>query len=94
MVTKWTEYIINLSKKNKGNYPVGVSKHNQYFKAQLSTGNSNRTLLGYFKTPEEAFEAYKKAKENHIKFKAEEYKDTLDPIVFDALIKYEVDIND
>ena len=86
--------LLTYRRKDRGNYPVGVSKHNQYFKAQLSTGNSNRTLLGYFKTPEEAFEAYKKAKENHIKFKAEEYKDIISDKTYQALINYVVNMTD
>ena len=56
--------------------------------------NGKQKRLGCYKNPIDAFNAYKRGKERFIKIKAEEYKDTLDPIVFDALIKYEVDIND
>ena len=50
--------------------------------------------LGCFDTPEEAFQAYKQAKEAYIKEVAELYKDQIDIRVYEALMKYEVDIND
>jgi hypothetical protein len=50
--------------------------------------------LGRFVTPEEAFQVYKQAKEAYIKEVAELYKDQIDIRVYEALMKYEVDIND
>jgi hypothetical protein len=50
--------------------------------------------LGYFNTPEEAFEAYKVAKEAWIAEKANKWKDQLDSKVYDALCNYKVEIDD
>ena len=50
--------------------------------------------LGYFSKPDEAFNVYKQAKEDYIKEVAELYKDQIDIRVYEALMKYEVDIND
>jgi len=81
--------------KARGEYPVGVhfDKCAGKFKAQLAI-NGKRKNLGYFTTPEEAFQAYKAAKEAHIKVVAEKWKHLLDERVFQALLGYEVTIND
>ena len=50
--------------------------------------------LGHYKTPEQAFSAYKFAKESHIKFMASLWKDRIDESVYQALINYEVHIDD
>lgn len=55
---------------------------------------SEREYLGSFQNPNEAFEAYKKAKEAHIKVLANKYKDQIDPRAYDALMRYEVKITD
>lgn len=78
----------------RGKYPVGVSmnKHSKRFVAQ-SCGFKGR-YLGTFDTPEEAFYAYKEAKESYIKEVANKYKDQIEPRAYEALIKYEVNIHD
>lgn len=50
--------------------------------------------LGTFNTPEEAFYAYKEAKEDYIKEVANKYKDRIDIRAYEALMKYEVNIDD
>lgn len=50
--------------------------------------------LGRYHTVEEAFYAYKKAKELHIREVAEKYKGDISPRVYDALINYTVEITD
>ena len=50
--------------------------------------------LGYFKTYQEAFQAYKIAKELHIKQLAEKYKQCLKIEVYKSLINYQVEITD
>ena len=52
------------------------------------------TYLGMFKTEEEAFQAYKQAKESYIKEVALKYKDQLASNVYSALCHYTVDIDD
>ncbi len=87
--------ILTHRRKDKGLYPVGVyhNKRTNKYIAQISKFKKV-THLGCFVTPEEAFYAYKQAKESYIKEVAEIYKDQIDLRVYVALMDYEVDIND
>jgi len=80
---------------SRGEYPVGVcfDKYAGKFKAQL-TVNGKLKYLGLFTTPEEAFQVYKLAKEAQIKVVAQKWQHLLDNRVFQALMKYEVSIDD
>lgn len=80
----------------RGEYPIGVwyDKRRGTYQADLCVGTNKRRRLGCYSTPEEAFQAYKQAKEDYIKEVAELYKDQIDIRVYEALMKYEVDIND
>ena len=82
-------------KSTKGAYPAGVSymKNRGKFEAYFSK-RGKRVNLGHFRTPEEAFIAYKTAKETHIKEMAKEWKDRIDERVYQALLNYEVHIDD
>ena len=80
--------------KCRGDYPIGVCKFRNKFQAKLSKGNGKQIHLGYYNTPEEAFFAYKKAKEAYIKEVAEEYKGKIDNRLYEALMNYEVEITD
>lgn len=77
----------------RGLYPIGVCKWKNEFKATISI-NNECVHLGYFKTPELAFEAYKKAKEKEIKRLAKLYKRMITPQVYQAIYTYKVDLND
>ena len=79
--------------KVRGDCPIGVRKKGNKFEAQLSRGNGMEHL-GYYTTPIEAFQAYKKAKEQYIKEVAEEYKDKIPQKLYDAMMNYEVEIDD
>ena len=82
------------SKKYRGSLPVGVTAHQRgNFLAQCSTSSTSR-YAGVFKTPEEAFQAYKQAKEAFIKLQAEKWKAHIDLRAFAALMAYEVQITD
>lgn len=50
--------------------------------------------LGYFRTPEEAFQSYKIAKEEWIKEVANKWRDKLDVKVYEALCNYKIEIDD
>ena len=80
---------------SRGEWPVGVNfdKSRAKFKAQL-TINGKKKFLGRFNTPEEAFQVYKLSKEAQIKFVAQKWQHLLDERVFQALMAYEVNIND
>ncbi|MAX51458.1 MAG: hypothetical protein CMH22_05720 [Methylophaga sp.] len=79
--------------KKKSKYFKGVVKVNKKYRATINIGYT-QTHLGYFKTPEEAFQAYKKAKEKHIKEVADKWKDKIDDRVYKAMYNWEVEITD
>lgn len=83
------------NKKVRGGYPIGIHKYKKRFVAQINKrDNKKRNHIGVFDTPEEAFQAYKVAKESRIKEVAEEYKDQIDPKVYEAMINWKVEITD
>ena len=96
------DYINFLFVKNdtkRGSYPVGVSYHKRAKKYQaLCNINGKQTRLGYYNTIEEAFNAYKIAKENEIKRVADECVSkgfmTKDSRLYNAMINYQVEIDD
>lgn len=62
---------------------------------QASTPKSDRTTyLGFFKTIEEAFQAYKTAREKYIKEVADEWKDLIAPEIYQAMYSWIVEITD
>lgn len=71
----------------RGPYPLGVSKNPgkrvKSFVAQLRTG-AKQIVLGYFHTPEEAFEVYKKAK---LKYIADLAAKEINPKIKEALLR-------
>ena len=84
---------------DRGELPIGVyySKRDKKYKAQLSVfkdGKSVRKGLGYFNTADEAFKAYKQAKEDYIKEVADNYKDEIPVELYKSMYAYEVSIDD
>ena len=81
--------------KHRGGLPIGVSYHKQHNKylARCNDG-SEQIFLGYYNTLEEAFEAYKQYKEQTIKDIAEEYRNVIPEVLYNAMINYEVEIED
>ena len=84
------------SDKVRGDYPIGVYyyKPTNKFKSQCNNGYKNRINLGYYDTPEEAFQIYKVYKENLIKQIADEYKNLIPQKLYQTMINYKVEIND
>ena len=72
-------------------YPVGVGFHKASgkFQAQCAV-NGKRQHLGYFNTPQEAFNAYKPFKEALCKQLALKWQHEIDPRLFEAMMKWEV----
>ena len=79
----------------RGSYPIGVSlnKRSGKFKASVTSGNVVKSI-GVYATPEEAFQAYKQAKEDYIKEVANKWRDKIDPRVYEALMNWEVSVDD
>ena len=78
-------------------YPIGVTKRSNGFEAIVNVG-SKKIRAGIYDTPEEAFQAYKQAKEAYIQQVANEYKqkygDKFPDKVYQALMNYRVEITD
>lgn len=83
------------SDKKRGKYPIGVSycKERGNFYVAVSI-NRSRTFIGRYSTKQEAFEAYKKAKEENIKRIADKWKDKIDSRVYKAMYNYKVEVDD
>ena len=80
---------------DRGSFPIGVSYNKQKNKYAAQCNIKGKTKhLGYFNTVEEAFLAYKQFKEQYIKQVADEYKNKIPQRLYDAMYRYEIDIND
>ena len=81
---------------SRGEYLIGVCWHkrDKVFTAQVNKNKGKSEHLGYFNTELEAFKAYKIAKESFIKEQAEKWKDKIDERAYNALMNYEVSIDD
>lgn len=76
--------------------PIGVhfEKQTNRYKAQCKVGKGKMKNLGRYNSPEEAFYIYKTFKEKFIKEVANEYESKIPEILYKAMLKYEVGIND
>lgn len=86
---------ITTSNNKRGDMPIGVffnKKLGKYSATVSSMGKSN--YLGLFNTPEQAFFAYKSKKEELMAGLAKKYIDQLSERAYNALIGFNVDIND
>lgn len=79
--------------KSRGKYPIGVNKRNKKYCVRVAK-NEVRVYLGVFDTPEEAFLAYKPAKEEEIKRIADKWRGKISERVYKALLNYTVEITD
>ena len=81
---------------SRGEYLIGVSwnKRNKAFVAMVSRNEGQQEHLGFFNTEIEAFNAYKIAKESFIKEQANKWESQIDPRAYNALINYQVEIDD
>ena len=85
--------LFTLRTNKRGDLPIGVKKARNKFQASIIMYN-NRKYLGNFNTPEEAFQAYKTAKEQHIKEVADKWREQISDKVYEALINYQIKITD
>lgn len=77
----------------RGELPIGVRKSGNKFKACIRK-EGKEIYINTFKTSQEAFQAYKTVKEQHIKEIAYKWKDKINPRTYIALINYQVEITD
>jgi hypothetical protein len=80
------------NKSNKGIYPVGVAwnKRREKFRASIRV-DGIATHIGYYDTPEIAFQAYKTRKEKQVKEVAGRYVGRISDECYLALMKYVVE---
>lgn len=95
-VAKRVNLLLTKSDASRGCYPIGVYwiKSRDRFRSLCGNGIGKLEHLGYFDTEKEAFLAYKTFKEALIKEVANEYKEQLDERAYEALMKYEVNVDD
>ena len=84
------------NKKNKGKLPTGVTEHNGKLEVRCTNEKKERIIIGYFRINQitEAFMCYKNFKEKIIKRLADEYKELIPIKLYEAMYKYEIEIND
>lgn len=81
---------------DRGNCLIGVRWHKRdcVFEVRCKDVDCKQQYLGYFKDEYEAFMVYKQYKEKVIKQVADRYKNTIPKKLYDAMYRYEVEIND
>ena len=84
-------FIRNISLR-KNSMPIGVRKEGNSYVAECQLGDD--VFKKSFHSLEEAFEQYKKAKENYIKEIANEYKNEIPYKLYNTMMIYEVNEND
>lgn len=93
-VPKYINNILTFSNKNRGDYPLGVSYNRLTGKyiSQVQRGRGISEKLGEFETEEEAFRAYKTAKESYIRLVAKRALSSgqIDGDIYTALVTYEI----
>lgn len=95
-------YLFTKSNAVRGEYPIGVTYNKEKNMLEVSCsildkdGKKKNKYLGQFplNRPFQAFYTYKIFKENYIKQVADEYRDLIPKELYDALYRYEVEIND
>lgn len=82
-------------KKNRGDLPIGVhyDKEKKKYRAEMSF-MGQAIKLGRFDTVESAFARFKEYKEDFIKDIAEQYRDEIPDKVYQAMVKWVVEITD
>lgn len=85
--------VFTSSRVKRGDLPIGVTTRGKKFKSQIKKVGKVFSL-GYFNTPEEAFQAYKTSKKDYINELAEKWKSQISEKAYKALIKYQVEITD
>ena len=99
LVPSWINLLFIKNDTKRGDYPIGVCYNKQCKKYQARCNTNGKLIsLEYYNTIEEAFNAYKIAKEQEIKRVADECVSkgyvTKDSRLYKAMINYQVEIDD
>lgn len=83
------------SNKTRGDLPIGVSydKRRNSYESYISY-YGRKKYLGNYKNKYDAFDMYKKSKENYIKEVADKYEKYIPEKLYNAMYKYEVELTD
>ncbi|MBJ9902053.1 hypothetical protein [Acinetobacter bereziniae] len=84
--------LLSKQNNNQDKYPVGIyyDSREKNFQSKINNGEK-QVRIGRFCTLEEAFQAYKQAKEAQIKTIANKWKDQIDIRAYKALMVYQVE---
>lgn len=93
-VPKEINSLFTKSDATRGELPIGVHMVRDGVYTSSIRLDGKKKNLGNFKSVLEAFDAYKEAKHTEIKRIANKWKGCIDDAVYDALLHYEVAIND
>ena len=85
--------INSLFSRKQNSLVTGVNKVRNKYRAKIQK-NGKLKCLGYFDTIEEAFQAYKTAKEEWIRQVADKWKGKISDRVYEAMYNYKVEITD
>ncbi len=96
VVPKEINLLILNNKANRGDLPIGVNlrKETGKYRARSQNGTGTPKALGDWDTVEEAFLAYKMFKEAYIKQVADKYRGVISERAYNALVNYEVKLED
>ncbi len=91
-----TNTLLTKCTNSRGEHLIGVCwyKRDKAFVARVNKSKGGREYLGSFTTEIEAFNAYKVAKESFIKEQANKWKGKIDERAYEALMNYQVEIDD
>ena len=95
-IPKDINLLLTKSTSSRGEHLIGVcwSKTSKAFVAQVGKSKGKQEYLGLFNTELEAFNAYKKTKETFVKEQASNWKGKIDERAYNALMNYQVNIDD
>ena len=87
--------LLTTTKASRGLHPIGVSysKNSKRYESRICR-NNKEVFIGSFETPQEAFYTYKHLRESYLKEKALQWKDLIDPRAYEALMAWEINIDD
>ena len=83
--------LLSSRRSNSGDFPRGASFNKQKKKFQALINRDGKVcFVGWFRSADDAHNAYKKEKEVYVKEVANRYKDSIDPRAYASLIQWEV----